>query len=188
MKRSLLVLLLFGLPVIAPAQEFNYNFAQLSYGTVDFDDIDLDGEVLALDFSLEITDEFYLVAEYAAGDLDFGVDTTEWSAGVGYNTSLSPVIDVFAQLTYEYAEVEVGPGDADDSGFGIGIGLRGRPAEQMEIYGGVEHVDFGDSGDNTALFAGFLYSFTDQIAAGVNGSWDDDVSYFGITGRLYFDL
>lgn len=187
MTRSALVLMLLALSGSVMAEGFSYNFVTASYGTVDFDDLDVDGDGFGIGLSLELNDEFHLFGAYESADLDFGVDVTDWNVGVGFNTAITPVIDVFAQLSYEYVEVDAGFADADDNGYGIGIGLRTAPIERAELYGGVKYVDLSDSGDNTALFLGFLFNVTDTIAVGVNGAWDDDVSSYGLNGRIYFD-
>lgn len=166
--------------------EFNYSYASLSYGNVDFDDLNVDGDGLGAELSLAIAEEFHLIGRLEASDLDSSVDLTQWSAGVGYNTQLSPVLDVLAQVTYEKIEVDTPLGDVDSDGFGIGVGLRVAVTSLVEINGGVSYVDFDDGGDDTNIDAGALFNFTETISVGVNASFDDDVNVYRLTGRFYF--
>ena len=59
-------------------------------------------------------------------------------------------------------------------------------SDKIELDAGVSYVDT-DSGNDTALSAGFLFNVTDNIAVGVGGSWDDDVSVWSLNGRIYFE-
>lgn len=186
MKRSLLFLFVaLGLAGTANA-EFNYNLVSASYGTVDFDDLDVDGDGFGLAASFAIAENFHVFGGVDTADLDFDVDLTSWSAGMGYNTPISEKVDVIAQLSYENLEVDTPFGDADDDGFGLGVGLRVAASEKVELNGSVTYVDLSDSGDNTALGAGFLFNFTESISAGVQASFDDDVNVYSVTGRIYF--
>lgn len=186
MKRTIYVALLLGLTGPAMAEGFNYNFVSASYGTVDFDDIDVDGNIFDVGLSLAISENFHLFGAYESADLDFGVDASGYSAGIGFNTPISNVIDVVAQVSYEYAEIDFGVADADDSGYGLAVGLRAAVSDAVELNAGLKYVDFGDGGDSTALGAGFLFNVTEAIALGLTASWDDDVTAYGLGGRVYF--
>jgi hypothetical protein len=86
-----------------------------------------------------------------------------------------------------YAEFEVpGLGSSDDNGLGLGLGLRALVSPQVELHGGVNYVELSDSGNDTVLGAGFRFNFNEQFAAGLAGSWGDDVSTYTLTGRIYF--
>ncbi len=166
--------------------EFNYTYAGLSYGTVDFDDLNVDGDGLGAELSLAVGEAFYLIGRLEASDLDSSVDLTQWGAGIGYHAALSPVMDVLAQVTYESIELDTPLGDADDTGFGVGVGIRVAVTGLIELLGGVSHVDFDDAGDNTSLNAGVLFNVTETISFGVNASFDDDVNVYRLAGRFYF--
>ncbi|MDH4108925.1 MAG: outer membrane beta-barrel protein [Gammaproteobacteria bacterium] len=187
MKRYLLLVVLAAASVPAAAQGFNYNFVEATYGQLDFDDLNVDGDFFGVGGSLAINENFHGIAAYESADLDFGVDATSWNIGVGFNTPISPVIDVVAQLTYESVEVSLGSAEADDDGLGLAVGLRANVSEAVELNFGVKYVDLDDSGDDTALGAAFLMDLTDNFAIGLNGSWGDDASAYGIFGRFYFD-
>ncbi len=185
MKRTLLLLAVLGLAANAHA-EFNYNLVSASYATVEFDDLDVDGDGFGLAGSFEVAESFHVFGAMDTADLDFDVDLTSYSAGLGYHTPISETVDVVARLSYESLEIDTPLGEADDNGFGLGVGIRVAASEQIELNGSVTYIDLGDSGDDTALGLGFLYNFTDSISAGVQASFDDDVDVYGLTGRIYF--
>jgi opacity protein-like surface antigen len=185
MLRSSLVLLLLAVSVSANAEDFDYNYLQLDYTNLDLDDINGDG--LGISGSFAINPDWHVFAGYQAVDLDFGIDVNEFNAGIGYNTELSPTVNAFARFSYEYIDLKApgGPSD-DDSGFGFGVGMRFAASEELEIKAGIDYVDFGSGGDDTAFSLGALYSFSDAFALGLGGSWSDDVSAYNLTGRIYF--
>ena len=154
---------------------------------VDNNDLNVDGDVYGLGLSIGIAENIHLFADYQGSDLDFGLDVSEWSVGIGYNTPISDVIDVVAELSYEYVDLDTrGFGGFDDDGYGLSVGLRAAMSEVVEIDADISYADFSDSGDNTTFNAGFLFNISDTIALGVDGSWDDDVSIYRLTGRVYF--
>lgn len=187
MFRSSLVLLILTFSASVNAQGFDYNYLQLSYGNVEFDNINVDGDGLGLSGSYALNPDWHVFAGYEAAGLDFGIDATTFGAGVGYNTEMSPTIDMFARLSYQYVELDApGISGADDSGLGLGVGLRFAASEELELSGGINYVDFGDGGDDTGFSAGLLYSFTEAFSLGLGGSWSDDASSYTISGRFYF--
>lgn len=187
MLRSTLLFLFLALSATASAEEFDYNWLGFSLGAVDYDNANLDGNTLGIDGSFAFREDFHAFASYEVGDLDFGVDSTAFDIGVGYNTELSEVIDAWARLSFEYLEFDgPGGGSNDETGLGFGVGLRFAATPQIELNGAIEYVDIGDFGDDTALILGGLYSFTPQIAVGLFGEWGDDVSSYTLLGRFYW--
>ena len=187
MLRSSLLIMLLAFSASANAQGFDYNWLGINYGTIDFDDFNADGNALGIDGSFAFHEDFHTFASYDASDLDFGIDRTTFNIGVGYNTELSNVVDAYARLSYEYVEVDVsGFGSQDDNGFGFGVGMRFAATEQLELEGAIKYVDLNDTGDETALILGGLYSFTPAFAAGLFGEWGDDVTAYTLLGRFYW--
>lgn len=189
MLRSALIIFLLAFSTLAAADGFKYSFISANYGTIDFDDPTFDeGDGLGVGASIAVSDHFHLVGSYTVADLDLGLDATSWGAGIGYNTSISAMVDFVAQLTYEYVEIELplGLGDADDDGFGALAGLRIAPIELIEINAFVDYVDLSDSGDNTGFGANVLINLTSNVALGVGGSWDDDATSYSASARVYF--
>jgi len=186
MKRAaLLAILALGVAGTANA-EFNYNFVQVSYGQVDFDDLDVDGDSLGLSGSFALTNEFHLFAGAEFADLDFGVDATAWAAGFGYNTAITPVVDVVAQLSFQSVDVDTPFGSADDTGFGLSVGLRYALTQMVELNAGINYVDLDDSGDTTGRATAALFNVTDKVTLGIAANFDDDADSIGVLGRLYF--
>ena len=187
MFRSSLVLLILAFSASANAQGFDYSYLQLNYGNVELDDISVDGDGLGLSGSFAINPDWHVFGGYQSTGLDFGIDVNSFGAGIGYNTEMSPTVDMFARLSYEYIELEAPgfPGD-DDNGIGFGVGMRFAASEELEIDAAVDYVDFGNGGDDTAFSVGALYSFSDAFALGLGGSWSDDVSAYTLSGRFYF--
>ncbi len=187
MFRSTLVILALVFSASAGAQGFDYSYLQLGYSTIDFDDINVDGDGFGLSGSYAINPDWHVFAGYEGASLDFGIDATTLGAGVGYNTELSPAVDMFARLSYQYVELDAGgQGSIDDNGIGFGVGMRFAASDQLEIDAGIDYVDLGDGGDETAFSLGALYNFTDAFSAGLGGSWSDDVSSYTLVGLFYF--
>ena len=192
MLRISLVILLFALSASSSAEGFDYNYVFLGYGNTDFDNINSDGDGFTLGGSYGFTDRLHGFASYDAADLDnnglgINVDASRWRAGVGYNTSLSGTIDMFARLSYESLELDSpGPGNLSDSGFGLGIGTRFAASEALELNAGINYVDYDDAGDDTSLQVGGLYKITDAISVGLSANWSDDISTYTASGRFYF--
>jgi opacity protein-like surface antigen len=182
-----LFLALFVFSATAAAEDLKYNFIQGSYGQIEVEDVDADGDGFGIEGSVALTDRFHLFGGYTTADMDFGVDLNQLEAGVGFNSPIAETVDLIASLAYVSAEVEVpGFGSIDDSGYGLGLGLRAMVTPVLEVNGDIQYVDFGDGGDDTGFGAGFLYSFTERFAAGLSGDWSDDFSSYQLNARMLF--
>ena len=166
--------------------EFDYDWVGANYGNVDFDDANVDGDGFGFDITLGIAENFHLFGAAETADLDFNADLTRWRAGIGYNTPLSPTVDVIGQLSYETIDIDTALGGADDDGFGLGVGIRVAATALVELNGGIRYVDFSDSGDDAVFDAGVLFNLTEAFSIGVNGTFDDDVNTYRLAGRFYF--
>jgi hypothetical protein len=169
MKRSLVVFALMATSGLAFADGFNYTYVQASYGTVDIDNVSVDGDGLGLSGSFGITDNLNIVGGYQV------------------HTPITEMMDVTAAVSYIDVEFDVlGIPVAEDDGFGLTVGLRANVSSLIEINAGVSYVDLSDSGDDTGFNGGVLFNFTEMFSLGLSGDWDDDVSVYSISGRLYF--
>jgi len=187
MFRSTLIILLVALSASARAADFDYNYISLGYGQVDFDNPGVDGDGFGIDGSYAISDDFHVFAGYTAADLDFGIDATTLSAGIGYNGALSEVVDLVARLSYEYVELDAsGFGSVDDNGLGLGVGLRFAASDELELNAGINYIELSDSGNDTGFEAGGLYNLTDAFSLFINGDWSDDSSAYMVGGRFNF--
>ena len=187
MNRSLFAVLLLVLSASASAEEFDYSYIQLDYANIDFDDINVDGDGLGLSGSFAINPDWHVFGGYQAAGLDFGIDATTFAAGIGYNTELTPVLDMFARLSYEYIELDApGAGNFDENGYGFGVGIRFAATPEVELNAGIDYVDYGSGDDDTGFSAGGFYNFSDAFALGLGGSWSDEISTYTLSGRFYF--
>jgi hypothetical protein len=187
MLRSTLTFLLFAFSASVFAQDINYNLGQVSYGQVEFDDsfVDVDGDGFGFSGSLAFNDNVHGFADYQTAGLDFGVDLNLLELGFGYNTALSDNTDFVGRAGYVRVEADApGVPSADETGFSLGIGVRSAITDALELHGGVDYVDLDDS--ETRVRAGFLYDFTESLAAGVDGTWWEDVNIYRASIRFYF--
>lgn len=186
MLRLSLISLILAFSASANADDFDYNFLTVGYGSINYDG-GLDGNVFTLGGSYALTDSYYAFAGYGAGSLDAGIDTTSWNAGFGYHRALSDKVDLVADVAYVYSEIDIPQaGSFDDSGLGLAVGFRFAQSEKLELNAGISYVDFGDGGDDTGFSLGALYSINDVYSVGLSGSWADDVSMYTLSGRFHF--
>ncbi|MDJ0712285.1 MAG: porin [Woeseiaceae bacterium] len=187
LKKSLGILLLVAAtPAMA---DISYNYIDLGYQRIELDGggFDVDGDGFAIGGSFEIAEDWFVAAGYGTADFDFGVDLDQTAIGLGYKSEISPTSDVFATVSYVRAEVSAtGFGSADDSGFGISVGVRAMMSDNFELNGSIGYVDLDDFGDGTSFNAAGLYSFNESFALGVDLGIEEDVTSYGLFGRIYF--
>jgi len=182
LKKSLGILLLVAAtPAVA---DISYNYIDLGVQRIELDvpGADVDGDGFAIGGSFEIADDWFVQAGFGTADFDFGVDFDQTVLGLGYKSSISQTNDVFA--TVSYVRAELGPFDND--GFGISVGVRAMLTENFELNGSIGYVDLDESGDGTSVAAGGLYNFSETFALGFGIDIDEDVTGYGILGRVYF--
>lgn len=182
------------LPAVGIAQEqvrprqaqFSYNYVEISYDETDFDvaGSDIDGDGLTLAGSFELTDEWHAYASYGSADLDFGIDIDTWAIGAGYSFPLRTGVDLYGRVLYIDSSVDAGPVNADDDGLGLQLRIRGRVNDVLELEGGVQYVDVGDS--DTSLMASARYHFNKAFSAGVALTFGGDTDGIGINARYTF--
>ena len=190
MLRSILLVILFAFSTAVYADGFNYNSVTATYGQIDFDDFDADGDIFGIEGSFAVSDSFHVFAGYGVGEVEdniSSIDLDQWNIGLGYNMSLSDKIDLVTGLSYEYIELSAANQiSVDDNGFGLSVGLRMAATENLEVNAGLSYIDYSDGGDNTAIGGGVLYSFTESFALGASVSFDDDTTGYNVGGRFYF--
>jgi long-subunit fatty acid transport protein len=188
MLRSSLIALLLLFSAAASAEDFDYTYLWLGYGSLEIDDADIDGDGFMLGGSYAIADKIHVFAGYDSAEVDFNVDVSRLSAGVGYNTTMSDTLDLFARLSYESIEIDFpGLGSGDDSGFGFSVGGRFDVGDSFEITAAVNYVDYDDLGDDTGFEVSGLYAINDLFTVGIGADWSDDISTYYVQGRFYFD-
>lgn len=190
MLRYVVILISIVFSTAAMAEGLSYNYVQGAYQRVeiDFPGGDVDGDGFGIGGSFEINDMWHAFASYSTSDLDFGVDFDQLAFGAGFSSGLNDNVDLVARLAYVQVDASVsGFGSADDDGFGISVGLRGMVAERVELEGYVDYVDLDDSGDDTSFNGAAWYKVSDNFNAGLQVGFGDDVTSWGIAGRLFFD-
>ena len=176
---------------VLAAEGPRYTFAQVAYANVDFDDLNNDGDFVNAGASLAVHEKVHLFADYAAGSVDVGnvdVDVTNVDAGLGINLPLSPTVDLVVDIAYLWTELDAGNGfnSVDENGFGARAGVRAMLAPNFELNGGVSYADYEDSDDDTALYGGLVYNFTEAVAVMAGASVGDNVTSYELGVRLYF--
>lgn len=191
MARSIFALILLAMSASAAAQsnDFSYSYLQLSYTQADFDNLAGDGDGLGISGFFEISPNFHIFGGYAGLDIEDNADATGWNVGMGLNTPLSNLMDVYVRLSWQSTEVPVPgptPGTNNDDGLGFGAGLRVGANEWIEIYGGLTYLDI-ESGNETVFDVGFLLNLNNSFSVGISSAFDDSASAWSVDGRLYFD-
>lgn len=184
------------LPGIAAAQQsstrpespsFNYSYVELAYDETDFDvgNAEIDGDGFTLSGSFEINEDWHAYASYGNADLDAGIDIDTWALGAGYVFPLREDIDIYGRVLYINSEADFpGFGDSDEDGLGLQARIRVLVADELEIEGGVQHLDVGDS--DTSLQVGARYHFSQSFSAGIGLTFGGDADGLGINARHSF--
>ena len=181
------------LPAVATAQQaadsqpFSYSYVELRYDESDFQvgPADIDGDGLTLEGSFELTDDWHVVASYGTADLDNNIDVDTLAVGAGYRHPLKSNVDLYGRVLYVKSEIDVpGPGDPDEDGLGLQLRIRALLNDDLEVEGGIQHVDVGDS--DTSLQAGIRYYFNDKLSAGLGLRFAGDADGIGINARFAF--
>lgn len=189
MLRSLTLVSFLALAGPALAQGISYNYIEGSYQRVELDDslVDVDGDGFGIGGSFAVNDSWHIFGGYDATDFDFDVELDELVLGGGFRTALSNTADFVARFAYVRFDVSSAFASVDDDGFGLSVGLRGMVADNVELAGFIDYVDLDQSGDDTSLRGEAWYQFQNNFALGFQLGTGDDVTRYGIAGRVYFD-
>ncbi len=167
-----------------------YTYGELGYSQVDFDNFNEDADVFGAGGSLAVSDRIYLIASYSYGNVDvsgFDIDLNTAQVGAGLHFPLNSTVDFIVDASYVWAEIEADGFDSqDDDGYALRAGLRAMLTPQFELNGGGSYADVSD--DDTALYVGAVYNFTDMFAVTGNISAGDNATAYGIGARFYFDV
>ena len=170
----------------AVAEGPRYTFGEIGYSQVDFDNFNKDAEMFGANGSFAISDRVYLIASYAEGSIDgTDVDLKAAEAGAGMHFPLNGTIDFIVDASYVWNEVDANGFDAqDEDGYGVRAGLRAMLTPQFELNGGGTYVDVTE--DDTALYVGGVYNFTDVFALSGDVSVGDNATAYGVGMHMYF--
>lgn len=192
MNKGILLGAVAAMSVCAPAfaaDELNYTYLDVGFLRSDLDDLDVDGDGVALQGSYAFTNHVHGFASYANQDFDSTVDATTYEIGAGFRLPLSPKVDLITTGSYINQEVDFDfpfGGKVEDSALGLGLAVRGRVATKLELTGGIKYVNFDDSGDDTALSFGARYFFNDVFALAADVGLDDGDRTYLLGARFNF--
>jgi len=176
-----------GLSAPVFAQDgFSYSYLDLGYVTTSFDDSDAESDGFGLKGSLELTDQFHLIGEFATEDLDLGIDANSYLFGAGINFPLNNKLDIETHLAYVRAEIDTPFGNFDDDGVQVGLALRGMVAPKVELAGAVNYVSFDRDEGDTSLTGGIRYFVTPQFALVGDLTLFEDGNSLFLGGRFNF--
>src|SRR5262245_10513133 len=106
---SWLAALLASVPFASHAENMSYTYAELGYVDTKQDDLDVDGDGLALRGSIAFMNNFFAFASYEDLGYDFNIDVTKLQVGVGGHWPLNDKIDLVGRIGIVKAEIDVGP-------------------------------------------------------------------------------
>ena len=159
----------------------------LSYVKAEIDDTDLEPDGFGLSGSVLVTENIFLMADYNVlsddiAGIDLDLDTI--SAGVGYRYGVSPTTDLFASISYEYADASALGISESDNGYSLAVGARSMLTDAFELGGSISYVDIEE--DDTTFTIEGRYYFTDNFAAGVSYGVAEDADLYTVSLRYAF--
>lgn len=191
---------LFGSSAFAEAtSKLSYTMIDLSYGHLDYDDLDLGAEGFTIDGSLDIGNNIFVYGAYTTVKTDdFGspvfqahVKNTGYSVGVGYYHPLNATVDLVSSVSFMDAKSEP-KGDLaqllsaeEDTGWSAGASLRALVMPQLEISGGARYSKLFDDSQTVLGVGAVWYPFA-RLGLGVNYSVSSDSKSLGGTLRIPF--
>lgn len=177
-KFTVLLAGLFGLVGMAQATDLNYDYVEVGYAEVDFDDFDEDLTGFYIRGSFLLAEQIYLFGGYADGETDSfnafdgrgRLESTGYTLGVGYRYGVGNQTDFTFGAAFERAEIEGKGGlsflgSDSENGYSLSVGLRHLVTPQVELGANVAYVDIGD--DDTILTLGGLFHITELVAVGL---------------------
>lgn len=191
MKKMVLAsALVLSISSVQAVESPRWDYATLSYQTVDIDGEKLSG--LGFGGSKLLGKNVFVSGAYSntsdtINSVDFDFNTL--SVGLGYRTEISSKTDFFGVVSYEDVELESSfRGNSDkegDSGYGLTAGVRSMLTDKVELTGSLKYIDIAEETD-TGLSVSALYNFTTQFSAGVGYTKSDDIDGFSISAVYFF--
>lgn len=186
MRRVIVLAALASMPLAALSEEPRYTYVEGGYQALDLDNVDADGDGFGIGGSLALTERVFVTAAYSNMDLDFGIDVSSYDLSVGGNIPLSDGLHLVGEVGYTWTEFDTSIFDVNDDGYFVSGGFRWMATPALELDAGLNYVDLDDSGDDTSLSVGALYSVTDSLALGAGIEWGDDATGYSLGLRYYF--
>ncbi len=174
----------------ALADGFSYNNIEARFISTEIEDVepgvDLEGDGFAIAGSVEFGSTIHGFGTLSGTEYEDTIDVGSLTAGLGFNHSLAPALDLVTGISYERLKVEVADSRNIEEGFGLHAGLRGRVGDNVELTAGLKYADFGDGLDDTTILAGGRYYFSRNFALGLDYSENDDGDTWALAFRYDF--
>lgn len=182
---SLIVATALTSAVTANAAPLSYTNVDAGVITTELADTSRDGDGLLLRGSVAVHPSVFIFAQVADIGYDDDIDGFSWGVGAGGHIPITSQYDLVGKLGYLRQEIEYPGDDFTESGYLVAGSVRGFVVDKLEIEGGVKHVHFSETGNDTSLTGEGRYFFTPRIAGGVLFQVGDSTS-FGINARFVF--
>lgn len=174
----------------ALADGFSYNNIEARFISTEIEDaepgVDLEGDGFAIAGSVEFGPTIHGFGTLSGTEYEDTIDVGTLTAGLGFNHSLAPALDLVTGISYERLKLEVDDARTIEEGFGLHAGLRGRVGDNLELTAGLKYTDFGDGLDDTTIMAGGRYYFSRNFALGLDYSENDDGDTWALAFRYDF--
>lgn len=187
-----LTLLAAGLIAFAsPAQatDLNYDYVEVGYSHVDFDDFGPDLKSVIIGGSVLVSPDLYFFGRYLDGETDrFAggrIAATNFTLGAGYRLPITRQTDLNFAGAFERARVRgrgAFTGSDTDNGYSLSAGVRHLVAPEFELRGDVTYIDI--DGDDTVLTLGGQWHVSELVAVGFDYFLGSDAE--GFEGRVRF--
>jgi hypothetical protein len=183
------------------AETFSYTFISVSYElfSEDIDGIseDLEGDGINLDLSLDLTQNFALIASYATGSADvtsggvtFDGDVDAASFGAFFHTPVDEKMDFVAgvQLIRGNVDLKVNgsslPGEEAD-GNSVSVGIRAMIDKNVEVNGLISRTKIEDD-SSTEISIGASYYVNKLFTIDARYLFDSDGKSLSFGATKYF--
>lgn len=166
------------------AGDFDYNYFDLCFASVDVDGAD--GLGVEAEGSYKVHEKAFVKLRYTYAE---GSDTDVWYneliIGGGTMIQIEEKLDFVAEGGIMAAWIEFNNFDDDDTGFALRGMLRYQAQDQLELFGGMIIASIWDDTD-FGIELGAAFKATDKLGvkAGYRTVGDVDVVYIG--GRFFF--
>lgn len=193
-KQILVTVLTFMICTAAWADVSPFSYSYLNVGYFNAEVLDEDFAGLGVSGSIEVGENFYLLASYGQLDSDddydlgLGPDEIEYreaTIGAGFYLPIAELVDFVASLQYAEAEVDYAGLTVDGNGYLAAAGIRAMASDSVELNASVNYADIENEGE-TGYSIGGIYYFTNRIGFGLSYSSADDVDSFGAGFRFNF--
>ena len=106
MLRSTLLIILFAFSGSVYADGFSYNSVTASYGQIDFDDLNADGDILSINGSAAIGESFFVFGGFGMADISDNVVSADVSVITSISLDHTTILgDTIGEIAWEKAGI-----------------------------------------------------------------------------------